>query len=168
MTLRRRTRLNWPMHPTPGLLPRPSKSVSLLLFPLMPIVIATNAGRCADPTNATHQTQVKAIIATLKTANMQADLTTLTAFNNRYYKATTGADSSNWIFSQLQTVCPVPLSCPAGTYDNHRLQLAAPTSPSPSSPILGSKRASSSKLQGLPPMPHHPSLSSAHTRTPSI
>jgi leucyl aminopeptidase len=56
------------------------------------------------PTTPSHQTQVKAIIATLKTSNMQSDLTKLTSYNNRYYKSTTGVDSSNWILSTVKTI----------------------------------------------------------------
>ncbi|KAF8159523.1 Zn-dependent exopeptidase [Crassisporium funariophilum] len=44
-----------------------------------------------------HQTALKPILATVSTANMQSYLAKLTAFNNRYYKATTGASASTWI-----------------------------------------------------------------------
>ncbi|KAG8693468.1 hypothetical protein FRC09_010485 [Ceratobasidium sp. 395] len=48
-----------------------------------------------------HATQVNAIIATLSTTNMNTYLSSLTAFNNRYYKASTGLDASNWIYNKL-------------------------------------------------------------------
>ncbi|TFK39865.1 aminopeptidase [Crucibulum laeve] len=51
-----------------------------------------------------HQTQVKAILSTLSTANMQSNLAKLTAFNNRYYKSTTGADASAWILSTIKSI----------------------------------------------------------------
>lgn len=50
----------------------------------------------ADP-SPSHQTQVKAIIQNVTIASMQTYLTALTAFNNRYYKSTTGVDATNWI-----------------------------------------------------------------------
>jgi leucyl aminopeptidase len=50
-----------------------------------------------------HQTEVKALIAKLSTANMQSNLATLTAYNNRYYKATTGAQAAAWIQSTAKT-----------------------------------------------------------------
>jgi leucyl aminopeptidase len=51
-----------------------------------------------------HQTAVKQLISTLSTSNMQSNLATLTAFNNRYYKSQTGVDSSNWILNTLNTI----------------------------------------------------------------
>jgi leucyl aminopeptidase len=51
-----------------------------------------------------HQSAVKPILATLSTSNMQKYLTSLTAFNNRYYKSSTGADASNWILSTAQGI----------------------------------------------------------------
>ncbi|KAG9093973.1 hypothetical protein FS749_013351, partial [Ceratobasidium sp. UAMH 11750] len=48
-----------------------------------------------------HAAQVNAIIATLSTTNMNSYLSTLTAFNNRYYKASTGLDASNSIYNTL-------------------------------------------------------------------
>ncbi|KAG8795387.1 hypothetical protein FRC12_015213 [Ceratobasidium sp. 428] len=49
-------------------------------------------------------TQVKSIISTLSTSRMQSSLSTLTAFNNRYYKSTTGNDASTWIYNQLVSI----------------------------------------------------------------
>ncbi|KAF9563143.1 Zn-dependent exopeptidase [Agrocybe pediades] len=43
------------------------------------------------------QSLVKPILSTVSTSNMQTNLNSLTAFNNRYYKASTGASASTWI-----------------------------------------------------------------------
>ncbi|KAG8738019.1 hypothetical protein FRC10_007399 [Ceratobasidium sp. 414] len=51
-----------------------------------------------------HATQVNAIIATLSTTNMNSYLSTLTAFNNRYYKASTGLSASNSIYDTLTSI----------------------------------------------------------------
>ncbi|KAL0953837.1 hypothetical protein HGRIS_005015 [Hohenbuehelia grisea] len=51
-----------------------------------------------------HQTAVKALTATISLANMQSNLATLSNFNNRYYKSSTGADGSNWILSTVQGI----------------------------------------------------------------
>ncbi|KDR80659.1 hypothetical protein GALMADRAFT_241018 [Galerina marginata CBS 339.88] len=44
-----------------------------------------------------HQSALVPILSAVSIANMQLNLATLTAFNNRYYKATTGASASTWI-----------------------------------------------------------------------
>ncbi|ESK97804.1 aminopeptidase [Moniliophthora roreri MCA 2997] len=49
-----------------------------------------------------HQSAVRPILSTLSTSNMQSSLSSLTAFNNRYYTASTGAEASNWILSKVQ------------------------------------------------------------------
>ncbi|KAF8895393.1 hypothetical protein BD779DRAFT_1608978 [Infundibulicybe gibba] len=51
-----------------------------------------------------HQTAIKPLLNTLSTANMQANLAQLTAFNNRYYKSTTGAQASTWILNTVKTI----------------------------------------------------------------
>jgi len=51
-----------------------------------------------------HQSQVNALIPSLSTSNMQSYLTTLTAYNNRYYKSTTGQQSSAWILSKVKDI----------------------------------------------------------------
>lgn len=51
-----------------------------------------------------HQSAVKPILTTLSIANMQANLATLTAYNNRYYSSSTGAAASAWILSKVQSV----------------------------------------------------------------
>ncbi|KAH7305116.1 aminopeptidase [Rhizoctonia solani] len=47
------------------------------------------------------QTAVNALLPSLSTTNMNSYLSKLTAFNNRYYKATTGLDASNYIYNTL-------------------------------------------------------------------
>ncbi|KAJ3510835.1 hypothetical protein NLJ89_g4450 [Agrocybe chaxingu] len=49
-----------------------------------------------------HQTALRPILQTVSTANMQTSLTALTNFNNRYYRATTGASASTWIRDKIQ------------------------------------------------------------------
>ncbi|KAL0577911.1 hypothetical protein V5O48_004076 [Marasmius crinis-equi] len=58
---------------------------------------------CTVP-SPSHQTQVKPILNTLSTSNMQSSLSSLTAFNNRYYKSSTGADASAWILSKVKSI----------------------------------------------------------------
>ncbi|CAE6350850.1 unnamed protein product [Rhizoctonia solani] len=50
------------------------------------------------------QTAVKALLPSLSTTNMNTYLSKLTAFNNRYYKATTGLDASNYIYDTLSSI----------------------------------------------------------------
>ena len=58
------------------------------------------------PPGPTHQDEVNAVIATLSIENLKADLETLTAYNNRYYKASTGAQAANDLVEKLREVCP--------------------------------------------------------------
>ncbi|KAF9006071.1 aminopeptidase [Cyathus striatus] len=51
-----------------------------------------------------HQSAVTPILATVSTSNMQTYLSSLTAFNNRYYKATSGAQASAWILSTVKQI----------------------------------------------------------------
>ncbi|KDQ19012.1 hypothetical protein BOTBODRAFT_28491 [Botryobasidium botryosum FD-172 SS1] len=51
-----------------------------------------------------HKAEVTPILAALSTTNMQNYLATLTAFNNRYYKSTTGAQASQSIFNTLKDI----------------------------------------------------------------
>ncbi|KAJ8516803.1 hypothetical protein ONZ45_g5938 [Pleurotus djamor] len=44
------------------------------------------------------------MLAEVSIPNMQADLSRLTSFNNRYYRSTTGADAARWILSTVQTI----------------------------------------------------------------
>jgi bacterial leucyl aminopeptidase len=57
------------------------------------------------PSGPTHQDDVNAVIATLSIDNLKADLEPLTAYNNRYYEATTGAQAANDLVAKLKTVC---------------------------------------------------------------
>ncbi|CAE6451740.1 unnamed protein product [Rhizoctonia solani] len=47
---------------------------------------------------------VKSIISTLSTSRMQSSLSTLTAYNNRYYTSSTGSAASTWIYNQLTSI----------------------------------------------------------------
>ena len=51
-----------------------------------------------------HQSEVKPILDTVSTENMQGYLTKLTAFNNRYYKSSTGKDASDYIYNTVSDV----------------------------------------------------------------
>ncbi|KXN92417.1 Leucine aminopeptidase 1 [Leucoagaricus sp. SymC.cos] len=51
-----------------------------------------------------HQSEVTPLLSKLSTANMQSYLSSLTAFNNRYYKAQSGADASAWILSTVKSI----------------------------------------------------------------
>lgn len=51
-----------------------------------------------------HQAALTPILSTVSTANMQANLNQLTAFNNRYYKSTTGTQASTWILNAVKSV----------------------------------------------------------------
>ncbi|KAI0070534.1 Zn-dependent exopeptidase [Panus rudis PR-1116 ss-1] len=50
-----------------------------------------------------HQSAVNAILSTLSVSNMQSNLNTLSAFNNRYYKSSTGRDASDWILNKVKS-----------------------------------------------------------------
>lgn len=50
------------------------------------------------------QTAVKPILSTLSTSNMASTLSSLTAFNNRYYKSSTGAQASTYILNQVKSI----------------------------------------------------------------
>lgn len=56
------------------------------------------------PSGPTHQDAVKAVISSLSVDNLKTDLTALSSYNNRYYKATTGAQASNDLAAKLKTV----------------------------------------------------------------
>jgi leucyl aminopeptidase len=51
-----------------------------------------------------HQTEVKALTAKLSTSNMNSYLSTLTAYNNRYYTSSTGAAASTWIQNTVKSI----------------------------------------------------------------
>ncbi|KAG8761659.1 hypothetical protein FRC14_000043 [Serendipita sp. 396] len=56
------------------------------------------------PSGPTHQTEVQAMISTLSLNNLKTDLDVLTAYNNRYYRSTTGAASSNDLLTKLKSI----------------------------------------------------------------
>ncbi|PFH51833.1 hypothetical protein AMATHDRAFT_141573 [Amanita thiersii Skay4041] len=51
-----------------------------------------------------HQSAVTPILSTISTSNMQSYLSQLTAFNNRYYTSTTGADASTYILNTIRGI----------------------------------------------------------------
>lgn len=59
--------------------------------------------RPPDPAPS-HQSAVTPLLSTLSTTNMNNYLTSLTAFNNRYYRATTGRAASQWILDTVTNV----------------------------------------------------------------
>lgn len=58
------------------------------------------------PSTLTQSTSVKALTAKLSSANIQSNLQTFSAYNNRYYRATTGKQSSDWLLSKVQSYIP--------------------------------------------------------------
>ncbi|KAF5362002.1 hypothetical protein D9756_002281 [Leucocoprinus leucothites] len=66
----------------------------------------TNGGASTAATfpAPSHQSQVTPLLSQLSTSNMQSYLSSLTAFNNRYYKAQSGADASAWILSKVKSI----------------------------------------------------------------
>ncbi|CAO3620746.1 unnamed protein product [Cunninghamella echinulata] len=55
----------------------------------------------AIPTEPKYQSEVKPVIDALDTNNMKTNLEGFIKFNNRYYKSTTGAESSKWLLQQV-------------------------------------------------------------------
>ncbi|KAF8875355.1 hypothetical protein CPB85DRAFT_548541, partial [Mucidula mucida] len=51
-----------------------------------------------------HQSEIKPLLDTLSIPNMEANLANLTAFNNRYYRSSTGADASSWILDTVSSI----------------------------------------------------------------
>lgn len=49
------------------------------------------------PTTLTQGTSVKALTAKLSSSNIKINLQTFSNYNNRYYRATTGQQSSAWL-----------------------------------------------------------------------
>lgn len=91
------------------------------------------------------QSAVKPLLSNVSTANMQANLAILTAFNNRYYKATTGADASKKIQSIAAGVClNVFQMSPILTTNSTQVHMVAPTS------LSLFMRTASSNLRSLP------------------
>ncbi|KAF1911281.1 hypothetical protein BDU57DRAFT_565830 [Ampelomyces quisqualis] len=62
------------------------------------------AKRAVFPSAVTQKASITPLISKLSTSNMQSKLTTFVGFNNRYYKSTTGKQSSEWLLQQVQAV----------------------------------------------------------------
>jgi leucyl aminopeptidase len=58
------------------------------------------------PTTLTQGTSVKATIAKLSSSNLQSNLQPFTEFNNRYYRASTGKQSSDWLLAKVKSYIP--------------------------------------------------------------
>ncbi|KIY62743.1 Zn-dependent exopeptidase [Cylindrobasidium torrendii FP15055 ss-10] len=58
----------------------------------------------AFPTGASKQDTVNPLLETLSIDNLKSTLATLGDFNNRYYKADTGAEASKWIVDTLSDI----------------------------------------------------------------
>ncbi|KAF1970454.1 transferrin receptor [Bimuria novae-zelandiae CBS 107.79] len=58
------------------------------------------------PSTLTQGTSVRALNAKLSSANIQSNLQTFSTYNNRYYRATTGKQSSDWLLSKVQSYIP--------------------------------------------------------------
>jgi bacterial leucyl aminopeptidase len=56
------------------------------------------------PINPSHQDAVKGLIAFADIDVVRANLEVLSAFNNRYYQATTGGESADWIYQQALAI----------------------------------------------------------------
>lgn len=95
-----------------------------------------------------HQTAIEPILSTLSVSNMQGWLTTLSAFNNRYYTATTGQQSAQFIYDTVSGVRYPDIRDRTSTERfNNRSQVDILELQSRSSPILG---FSSLSLRRLP------------------
>ncbi|KIM25831.1 hypothetical protein M408DRAFT_73840 [Serendipita vermifera MAFF 305830] len=62
------------------------------------------ASLASFPSGPTHQDAVKAVISTLSVENLKTDLAVLSAYNNRYYKSTTGVQASNELVTKLKSI----------------------------------------------------------------
>ncbi|KAF2019866.1 Zn-dependent exopeptidase [Aaosphaeria arxii CBS 175.79] len=58
------------------------------------------------PSTLTQGTSVRALNAKLSSSNMQTNLQTFSDFNNRYYRATTGKQSSDWLLAKVKSYVP--------------------------------------------------------------
>ncbi|OAK96321.1 Zn-dependent exopeptidase [Phaeosphaeriaceae sp. SRC1lsM3a] len=56
------------------------------------------------PSAVSQKSSITPLLSKLSTSNMQSKLTTFVAFNNRYYKSTTGKQSSAWLLEQVKAV----------------------------------------------------------------
>jgi leucyl aminopeptidase len=56
------------------------------------------------PSAVAQKSGVTPLLSKLSASNMQSKLTTFVGFNNRYYKSSTGKQSSAWLLAQVQAV----------------------------------------------------------------
>lgn len=56
------------------------------------------------PTSLSKQAVVTPLLSQVTTSNIAGWLTPFTTYNNRYYKSTTGAQASTWLFNTVKTV----------------------------------------------------------------
>lgn len=66
--------------------------------------ITITQAKTAFPSKLTQQEKAKDIMSVATTALMEDVLLSLTKFNNRYYKSTTGKQSSDWLFGKVQEI----------------------------------------------------------------
>ncbi|KAK9375683.1 uncharacterized protein V1513DRAFT_441630 [Lipomyces chichibuensis] len=59
------------------------------------------------PAEVSFVEQAAPLLANISTSNMKANLETFTSFYTRYYKSTTGADSSQWLFDTVKEIAAV-------------------------------------------------------------
>ncbi|GKT76779.1 peptidase family M28 [Colletotrichum tofieldiae] len=56
------------------------------------------------PTTLTHVTEANSLISRVSNTNPQSWLKTLTDFNNRHYRSTTGTQASTWLYNQAVSI----------------------------------------------------------------
>lgn len=56
------------------------------------------------PTSMTHVAEANALIANVNNAGPQSWLQTLTNYNNRYYRSTTGTQAGTWLYNQVRSI----------------------------------------------------------------
>ncbi|KAJ3066098.1 Leucine aminopeptidase 1 [Podochytrium sp. JEL0797] len=62
--------------------------------------------RFAPPSKLTHQGIVSPILDLISIPRLEAFLTHFTTFRTRYYQSTSGAESAEWLFSQIHEIKP--------------------------------------------------------------
>ncbi|KAK1596573.1 peptidase family M28 [Colletotrichum navitas] len=56
------------------------------------------------PTTLTHVTEANSLISRVSNTNPQSWLKTLTEFNNRHYRSTTGTQASTWLYNEAASI----------------------------------------------------------------
>ncbi|KAL7896001.1 hypothetical protein HDV63DRAFT_395833 [Trichoderma sp. SZMC 28014] len=79
--------------------------LSILSTPYSEASISTRA--VTYPTKVEHVDEAQSLIAKVSTSGPQSWLTTLTQFNTRYYRSTTGTQASAWLFDQVSSIASV-------------------------------------------------------------